>query len=112
LALEVHLTGGVMAQVIKTQKTVTLSTTKLELNAISQAMHQALYMRKLFAPLQVPIDLPLSIVNNNCSALANIQNCKSVYTVAKKHYNLKIKHAHNHIVEGRIMIDYCPTEDL
>jgi hypothetical protein len=69
-------------------------------------------MRKLFVPLQVLVDFPISIVNDNQSTLVNIQNHKSVYTAVKKHYDLKIKHVHDNIAEGLIMIDYCPMEDL
>jgi len=71
-ALKVHLAGGVMVWVIKTQKTVALSTTELELNTILQAICQALCMRKLFTPLQVPVNQPLSIVNDNQSTLVNV----------------------------------------
>jgi hypothetical protein len=75
--LKVHLAGSVTVWVIKTQKTITLSTTESELNAISQAVCQALYMMKLFAPPQVPVDLPVPIINDNHSTLVSIHNHKS-----------------------------------
>jgi hypothetical protein len=110
--VEAHLCGAATVWIIKNQKTVSLRTTESELNAISQAVRQALYMRKLFEPLQIPTNLPIQIDNNNHGAIANVQSRKSTYTGLRHHYDVKIKHAHDLITRNIVNINYCPTDEL
>jgi hypothetical protein len=110
--IKAHLCRATTMWIIKNQKTISLRTTESELNTISQAMRQALYMHKLFKPLQIPTNLPIQINNNNHSAIANIQSHKSTYTSLHHHYNIKIKHTHNLITQNIVNINYCPTNKL
>ena len=79
---------------------------------ISQAVQQALYMHKLFKPLQIPTNLPIQINNDNHGALNNVQSCKLTYMGLCHHYDIKIKHAHDCITNRIINIKYCPMDEL
>jgi hypothetical protein len=51
-----------------------------ELNAISHAIRQALYMRHMFPALGIPTTSPIYIFNDNQGALANVQQRKQPIT--------------------------------
>src|SRR5690606_20481869 len=111
-AVEASMCGGVVAWSVKTQPCVALSTTEAKLYAISASMCQALYMRKLFPPLSLPIDLPVHIYNNNQLAIAIIHSKGGNFHGAKKHYNVRVKHTHDSLSDSQITLSYCPTEQL
>lgn len=111
-AVEARMCGGVITWFVKSQDCVALSTTESELNAISAAVCQALYMRKLLQPLGITTDHPLSIVNDNQSSIAIITARQSYYGGSKKHYDIKVKHAHDSIEAKQVTLTYCPTTEL
>jgi hypothetical protein len=51
------------------QKCVTLSSTEAELNALSDAAQQALYLCNNFTLFSINNNMPMPIYNNNQSAL-------------------------------------------
>lgn len=104
--------GGVVAWMIKMQLCVVLSTTEAKLYAISTGVCQALYMQKLFPPLSLPINLPVQLYNNNQLAIMIIHLKGGNFHGAKKHYDMCIKHAHNALTNGQIILTYCPSEQL
>ncbi len=63
------LAGGPIMWASKTQTTVALSSSEAELNTMSEAMKQVLYIRKLLPPLGIDDGQPLSLANNNQSSL-------------------------------------------
>ncbi len=111
-AVEARMCGGVVTWFVKSQDCIALSTTESELNAISAAVCQALYMRKLLQPLGLVHDHPLSIVNDNQSSIALITARQSYYGGSKKHYDIKVKHAHDTIESKQVTLSYCPTTEL
>jgi hypothetical protein len=84
--------GGAISWSVKTQKCVALSSTEAELNAISKATRQALYVRKHLLALGVDTQQPLSLFNDNQSALAIINISSSTYHGRMKHYDIKLAH--------------------
>jgi hypothetical protein len=111
-AIEVIMCSGVVAWTIKTQPCIALSTTKAKLYTISTSVCQALYMQKLFPSLSLPINLPVQLYNNNQSAITIIHSKGGNFHGAKKHYNMHIKHAHNALTNGQIILTYCPSKQL
>ncbi len=81
--VEAHLCGTATVWIIKNQKTVSLGTTELELNAISQAVRQALHMRKLCELLQILTNFPIQIDNNHSAGTPHVacweSSCSSGY---------------------------------
>ncbi|ELR14134.1 Retrovirusrelated Pol polyprotein from transposon TNT 1-94, putative [Acanthamoeba castellanii str. Neff] len=83
---------GAISWSVKTQKCIALSSTEAELNAISEATRQALYVCKHLPALGVDTQQPLSLFNDNQSALAIIDILSSTYHGHMKHYDIKLTH--------------------
>ncbi len=108
--VKVLMCRGVVAWSMKTQPCIALSMTKAKLYTISAGVCQALYMRKLFPPLGLPVNLPIHIYNDNQSAITIIHSKGGNFHSTKKHYDVHIKHAHNSLSNSQITLLYCPTE--
>ncbi len=63
------LAGRLIMWVSKTQTTVALSSLEAKLNAMSEAIKQALYIRKLLPLLEIDDSHPISLANDNQSSL-------------------------------------------
>jgi len=95
-----------------TQKCVALSLTEAKLNAILEAMCQALYMHKQLPVLGVNMQQLLSIFNNNQSALAIVDTSSGTYHGQMKHYNIKLAHLRDTTARGHVCYAYCPTDNM
>ncbi len=73
---------------------------------------QALYVHKLFALLQLSLEHPIRILNNNQSALKLANDRQQAYLPRMKHYNIKLYHMHDTVAAGHISLHYCPTEHM
>jgi hypothetical protein len=51
-------------------------------------------------------------MNNNQSAIALMTARHSSYIGNQKHYDIKVKHAHDTIKAGHVLLSYCPTTEL
>jgi len=97
---------------VKTQKCVALSLTKAELNAISEATCQALYVCKHLPSLGVNPQQPLLLFNNNQSTLAVVDMLSSTYHSWMKHYDIKLAHLHDTTTRGQVHFRYCCTNNM
>jgi hypothetical protein len=68
----------------KLQNTIVLSSTKAELTALSEAVKQALYVRKMLTPLKINDQL-ISIYNDNQSALVLTNQTHQAFHVRMKY---------------------------
>jgi hypothetical protein len=69
-------------------------------------------MRKHLPALRVDTQQPLSLFNNNQSALAIVNISSSTYHSHMKHYNIKLTHLHNTTSQGQVHYSYCPTDNM
>ncbi len=83
------LAGGPIMWAFKTQTTVALSSSEAELNAMSEAMKQALY-----------------------SSLTLATQSTLTFQAWMKHYNIKLHHLHDTTVKGLVSVHYCPTKTM
>jgi len=104
--------GGAISWSVKTQKCVALSSTEAKLNAISEATRQALYVRKHLPSLGVNPQQPLSLFNNNQSALAVVDTSSGTYHGRMKHYDIKLAHLRDTTARGQVHFGYCRTDDM
>ncbi len=107
-----YLCGGPFAWSSKAQSAVALSSCEAKLTAISEMVKQALYVCKLFVPLQLSLEHPIRILNDNQSALKLANNRQQAYLPRMKHYNIKLHHMHDAVAAGHILLHYCPTEHM
>ncbi len=107
-----YMCSGPFTWSSKAQSAVTLSSCKAELTAISEMVKQTLYIHKLFTLLQLSLEYPIRILNNNQSALKLANNRQQAYLPWMKHYNIKLHHMHDAVATGHISLHYCPTEHM
>jgi hypothetical protein len=103
------LAGGPISWASKTQHCVALSTTEAELNALSEAAKQALYFCKHQRDLQVQVDTPIRLYNDNQSTLTILMNGRAPYHGRMKHYDLKVHHLRDATIINAVKLLYCPT---
>ncbi len=104
------LAGGPIMWSSKAQSTVALSSTEAELNALSETVKQALYIRKFFEPLDINSSQPVPLWNDNQSSLCIATQPQYVFLARMKHYDIKLHHLRDTIAKGLITLQYCPTE--
>ncbi len=106
------LAGGPIMWASKTQTTVALSSSEAELNAMSKAMKQVLYICKLLPPLGINDSQPISLANNNQSSLMLATQSTLTFQAQMKHYNIKLHHLHDTTMKGLVSVHYCPTKTM
>jgi hypothetical protein len=106
------LAGGPVMWSSKLQTTVALSSTKAELNTLTEAAKQAMYMHKFFSPLKINNTSILAVYNDNQSALHLATQPKYTFHAHMKHFDIKLHFLHDMIANGHIGLHYCPTETM
>jgi hypothetical protein len=86
-------------------------TAEAELVVVTDAMCQALYLRRILPTLGLQIERPIQILNDNQSTIMIVH--KPVFAWPKRLKHVAIKHAfvHDHIQRKDISVDYIPTND-
>jgi len=90
---------------------VVLSSTEAELIALTDAVRQAVYMRKLYNMLNLPLDNPMAVYCNNQSTLKIIAKPPYTYHSKMKHLSIKEGFIYNNVKSGQVNIIYMPTTD-
>jgi len=105
------LAGGPISWSSRAQSCVALSTTKVELNSLSEAARQALYLRKHTESLGLNKQ-PIKIFNDNQSALTIVYSYDGQHHHRMKHYDIKEAHIREATANGLIIADYRQTDDM
>lgn len=69
-------------------------------------------MRKHLPALGVDTQQPLSLFNDNQSALAIVDISSGTYHGRMKHYDIKLAHLRDTTSRGQVRYGYCPTDDM
>ena len=99
------LAGGAVSWLSKKQAVVALSTSEAEYMALSLAVQEALWFRKLFTDLQMEAK-PITIKEDNQGAIALTQN--PIAHSRTKHIDIRFHFIREAQEEGTINIVYCP----
>jgi transposase InsO family protein len=101
--------GASIAWSTKLQTTVALSSTEAEYLALSSATREALFLRNVFSEL-CPADIPssLPLYEDNQSTIKQALNLQS--SARTKHIDVRHHFLKQHISEGRILLEYVPTD--
>ncbi len=89
-----------------------LSSSEAELNTLSKAIKQALYMCKFLQLLEINYDQPIPLANDNQSAIMLAMQSMLVFQARIKHYDIKLYHLHDSTVNGLVSMHYCPIEAM
>jgi hypothetical protein len=101
--------GGAVSWSSKRQSLVTLSTAEAEYVAATHAAKEAVWLREFISEVYQPQD-PMTLHSDSQSAIALARN--EQFHARTKHIDIHF-HFIRYVVEaGKIIIDYCPTEDM
>ena len=103
------LAGGAVSWLSKKQAVVALSTSEAEYIALSLAVQEALWFRKLFTDLQMAAK-PITIMEDNQGAIALTQN--PIAHSRTKHIDIRFHFIREAREESTIDIVYCPTSEM
>ena len=102
--------GGVVAWKRCRQNTVALSTTEAEIMASSEATRQAIWLRQLLSDLQLPLEQPLPILNDNNGAIALSKN--PVNHDKSKHIDMRHKFVREKVEEDNtVTLSHVPSAE-
>jgi hypothetical protein len=94
----------------KKQTCVALSTAEAEYIALSSAAQEVVWMRELSADLRNPQSQPTLIWEDNQSAISIAKNPQ--FHGRTKHFNIKYHFIREQVSNGKICLQYYPTEDM
>ncbi|MED6217053.1 hypothetical protein PIB30_118021 [Stylosanthes scabra] len=103
------LGSGVFSWASKKQETVAQSSAEAEYVAAANATSQAIWLRKIFEDIREQQEGPTTMLCDSKSAIAMTNN--SVYHSRTKHIAIKYHFIREAILEKKIKIEYCNTEE-
>lgn len=102
--------GGLINWSCRKQSCVSLSSTEAEFIALSDACQEAIWLQRLLGDLHQNIALPTVINEDNQSCLKIVKEEK--FSNRTKHIDTKLHFVKDHIDNGFIKCNYCPTEEM
>jgi len=94
----------------KKQATVALSTTEAEYVALSAAVQEAVWLRKVLSDLNLPMSEPTTLREDNQGAIAMTKN--PIAHGRTKHIDIRYHYVKEAVENGVISLEYCSTEDM
>ena len=101
------LNGGAISWSSRRQPTVAVSTAEAEYMAAAHAIKEALWLRKLFADLHVPVSA-IDLRSDNQAAIALLKN--PIASNRSKHIDVLHHFARERVTRGEVSISYCSTQ--
>ena len=105
-----QINGATVSWRSKKQTCVALSTAEAEYIALSAAAQEALWMRQLLTDLNVNIDEPVTIYEDNQSAIAMSKNPQ--FHGRSKHIDIKYHFVRDQVEKKTLTVLYCPTGSM
>ena len=105
-----QIAGGPVSWRSKKQGTVALSTAEAEYVALSSAVQECVWMRRLLAELGNPSGGPTTILEDNQSSIAMARNPQ--FHGRAKHIDIKHHFVRERVSDGLIELKYCPTNEM
>ena len=105
-----QVNGAAVSWRSKKQTCVALSTAEAEYVALSAATQEALWMRQLLTDLNVNIDKPVTIYEDNQSAIAMSKNHQ--FHGRSKHIDIKYHFVRDQVEKKTVTVLYCPTNSM
>jgi hypothetical protein len=101
---------GAVSWSSKRQDLVTLSTTEAEYVAQTHAAKEAIWLRSFVADVFGPRTDSILLRSDNQSAIALARDDR--FHARTKHIDIRFHFIRYAIADGRIRLEYCPTEDM
>ena len=104
--------GGPVSWNASFQKVVSLSSTEAEYVALTHATKQAIFARKLLAPLGLDHESLTTIYCDSQSAIAIANSASHDNRPRLKHFDVKVHFIRDMVIKGDVRLAYCPTADM
>ena len=101
--------GGAVSWSSKCQPIVTLSTAEAEYVAATHAAKEAVWLREFISEIYSKQD-PMTLYSNLQSAITLTHN--EQFHMCTKHINIRFHYICYILEAGKVVIDYCPTDDM
>jgi hypothetical protein len=102
--------GGAVSWFAKKQPVVALSTAEAEYTALSFAVQEAVWLRRLLKDLGIEQQNPTVIKEDNQGCIAMIKN--PVSHTRTKHIDIKYHFNREAYQNGIVTLEFCPTDEL
>ena len=102
--------SGIVTWKSNKQTCVALSTAEAEYVALSSAAQEAVWMQKLLQEIKFAKAEPILIYEDNQSAIGLAKSSR--HHVKSKHIDIKYNFIRSQVEEKRIIVEYCPTENM
>ena len=87
-----------------------MSTAEAEYIALYAAVQEALWMKQLLIDLNVNVETPITIYDDNKAAISMSKNPQ--FHGRAKHVDIKCHFVQDHVYKSSVNIFYCPTSDM
>jgi len=104
------IAGGAVSWSSKKQSSVALSTTESEYMAILHALKEMIWIHRLLEELGYDVSNQNTIYTDSQSAIALAHNPE--HHARTKHIDIQYHFIRNCVEDGRLQLEYCPTEDM
>jgi hypothetical protein len=94
----------------KKQPVVALSSTEAEYYALSEAMKETIWIRHLMEEIDLTLNDPTIVHQDNMSTIAIAVN--PIQHQRVKHMDIKVHFLRDHLHKKDAVLMYCPTEDM
>ena len=104
------MSGAIVTWCSKKQPVISVSSTEAELYALSEAVREGIWIRRLLKELNEPL-LSSTIVNqDNKSTIAIAKN--PIHHQRTKHIDVKMNQLRQYLDSKDLVLKWCPTEDM
>ena len=104
------MSGGPISWLSTKQAIVTLSTSEAEYVALSLAVQEAVWLRRLLNDIQDLQDEPITIMEDNQSDVGITKN--PLAHSKTKHIDIRYHYTREAVRDGTVILSYCPTKKM
>src|SRR5258708_29546620 len=101
--------GAVITWSAKKQPTIALLSTEAEYMVMTHSRKEAVFLNHLFSNLEIPFKFPISLLVDNQSAIALVEN--PIFHAHSKHIKVCHHWMHEKTGDGTIQLEYVPMVD-
>lgn len=102
--------GAAVSWLSKKQATISLSTAESEFIAMSSAIQEAIWLKKLLSEVGLTFDGPMTLMEDNQGAIAIAQN--PISHSRTKHIDIRYHHVRQSVLNGDVKLIYCCSKNM
>jgi hypothetical protein len=104
------MSGAIVTWCSKKQPVISVSSTEAELYALSEAVREGIWIRRLLKELNEPLPSSTIVNQDNKSTIAIAKN--PIHHQRTKHIDVKMNQLRQYLDSKDLVLKWCPTEDM